>query len=177
MSLPAAAPAAAPAVCPVAESPFAVAPARPLADPLPLDLQQQLRELEQWALANKKDARNDAIAFWSLKTPAILTSAGAGLLAHFGQPTVSLWAGALATLCVLIDGVHPRGVLRNIHLSAYHDIRLLSTTMMSQWRSRKIDANNEKVAREIIREAEKERRRIATYIRNAESAPNPRIKL
>lgn len=48
---------------------------------------------------------------------------------------------AVASIYVIVDGVHPRGMLRNIHLRAYHDIRILSTNMVSQWRSRESSAN------------------------------------
>lgn len=175
----AAAPAPAPALAPpgAAVLPAASAPLGPpllakaaVPDMMPLELHQQLTELEQWATANNSDARSDTIAFWSLKIPAILASASAGVWAHFQLTTVSVIAGALASVCVIVDGVHPRGMLRNIHLRAYHDIRILATNMMSQWRSRSANAKADDTARQIIRDAEKERKRIATYIRDAETA-------
>ncbi len=108
-----------------------------------LRLATQLVELEQWALANKKDTQNDTLAFWSLKAPAILTSAGTGVLAYFDQKTIGVVLGFVASVCVIIDGVQPRGMLRNIHLRAFHDIRFLSSKMVSQWRSREIDVRED----------------------------------
>jgi hypothetical protein len=140
------------------------------ADGMPSELQQHLIELEKWALANKNDARRDALAFWSLKIPAIFASASAGILARFDLTTVSVVAGAIASFCVIIDGVHPRGMLRNSHFRAYHDIRILSTHMVAQWRSRDSDLTADFIARGIIRNGEKERQRIAVYIRDAETA-------
>jgi hypothetical protein len=137
---------------------------------MPGELQQHLIELEEWAIANKKDARRDAIAFWSLKIPAIFASASAGILARFDLTTVSVVAGAIASFCVIIDGVHPRGMLRNSHFRAYHDIRILSTNMVAQWRSRDSEVTADSVGRVIIRNGEKERQRIAVYIRDAETA-------
>jgi len=148
---------------------------RVIDDGMPVALQQQLMELEQWSIANKNDARTDAIAFWSLKIPAILGSAGAGLLAHFNLTTVSLIAGAIASACVIIDGVNPRGTLRNIHLRAHHDLRILSTSMVAQWRSRNSSTTDDETARQIIRNAEKQRQSIATYIRDAETALKSKI--
>src|SRR5689334_5204897 len=78
--------------------------------------------LEKWAQENKKDADKDLITFWALKIPAILSSASAGVWAHFGLTGVSVVAGAIASLCVIADGLLPRGMLRNTHLRAYHDI-------------------------------------------------------
>jgi hypothetical protein len=59
-------------------------------------------------------------------------------------------------------------MLRNIHLRAVHDIRLLASHMTTQLRSSAGDSKN--VVRKIIREAEPERQRIAAYIRDAETA-------
>lgn len=142
------------------------------AETMPLELRQQLNELEQWAIANHRDARMDAITFWSLKVPAILASASAGVLARFDLTTASLVVGATASVCVVIDGVHPRGMLRNIHLRAFHDVRILTSRMVSQWRSRSVAADDDNIARRIVRDAETERERIAGYIRDAETSLN-----
>ncbi len=64
----------------------------------------------------------------------------------------------------------PRGMLRNTHLRAFHDIRILSSGMMSDWRGREIDVNDVEAACGIIRDAEEERQRIAAYVRDAETA-------
>lgn len=137
---------------------------------MPVELQQQLDELESWAMGNKRDAQRDATAFWLLKVPAILAAASAGVWAHFALTTVSVIAGAIASLCVIIDGVHPRGVLRNTHMRAYHDIRMLTTRMTSDWRSRAVSSKDHEMARRIIRDAEAERSRIARYVCDAEAA-------
>jgi hypothetical protein len=137
---------------------------------MPPELREHLMELEEWALGNKSEARNDALAFWSFKIPAIGASAGAGILAHFQLTTISLIAGTIASIAVIIDGVQPRGMLRNMHFRAYHDLRYLASRMVSEWRSRDPDRAENEIARQIIRTAEKERQRIAEYIRDAESA-------
>src|SRR5262249_39974357 len=106
-----------------------------------------------------------------LKIPAIFASASAGVWAHFDLVTIGVIAGAIASVCVIIDGVHPRGMLRNIHLRVVHDIRNLSAKMVSGWRSRnKSVGDDATVAAKIIQDAEPERIRIALYIRNAETA-------
>jgi hypothetical protein len=138
--------------------------------PLPVNLRHHLLELEQWAQENRRDAFWDTLAFWSLKIPAILAAASAGVWAHFELTAVSVIAGAVASACVIIDGIHPRGMLRNLHLRAYHDLRALVAGMMAQWRSRNRRAKEENVAANIISGAEEERKRIAAYIREAETA-------
>lgn len=134
---------------------------------VPLDFQAQLNELEEWAQANKKEAWRDAVAFWILKIPAMIASAGSGLLAYIDIKLVGLIAGFIAAVCVLIDATYPRGMLRNTHLRAYHDLRILTTEMAVKWRARK--GNDDiNTAKRIIRDAEPERLRIARYIRDAE---------
>ena len=139
-------------------------------DGVPHALVDHLTELEEWATQNKLDARKDLASFWILKIPAILSSASAGILGHFSLTTVSVISGAIASVCVIIDGIHPRGMLRNTHLRAYHDIRILSSQMSSKWRSRSPASKDENVARAIIRDGEAERARIAAYVRDAETA-------
>jgi hypothetical protein len=137
------------------------------------DWNNQISELERWAGENNRDACNDRLAFWALKIPAIIASASAGVWAQFHLTTISVLAGAIASVCVIIDGIHPRGMLRNTHLRAFHDIRILITGMTSNLRSCKRNPNN---IRKIIREAEPERKRIATYVRDAEIALKPSDK-
>jgi hypothetical protein len=139
---------------------------------LPRDLCNHLIEFAQWAELNKKDARNDTIAFWALKLPAVFAAASAGVWAHFDVTGASVVAGAIASLCVIIDGIHPRGLLRNTHLKAYHDIRDLTAKAITEWRTRNRSSNDETVVRTIIQGIESQRRAIAAYIRDAETALN-----
>jgi hypothetical protein len=143
---------------------------KPIPNTIPEKLMEPLRDLEEWAISNKRDARRDAVAFWMLKLPAIFASASAGVWAHFDFVTISVIAGAIASVCVIIDGVHPRGMLRNVHLRAFHDIRMLSTKMLNEWRSRNPSSEHADVIAKIIRDAEPQRVKIASYIRDAETA-------
>jgi len=146
-------------------------PPRPKrSDGMPSELGDQLDELEHWATSNQSDARRESLRFWALKAPAIVVAAGGGVCAYFHLSVVGLLAGAVASFCVMIDGIHPRGMLRNVHLRALHDIRILTTSMVSKWRSRKSDGNDVDAARQIISEGEDERKRIAVYVRDAETA-------
>jgi hypothetical protein len=148
-------------------------------DTMPSELREQLDDLEQWAIRNYNDGRRDTIAFWSLKVPAIIAAASAGVFAHFNCTSVSLVVGAIASCCVIIDGLHPRGMLRNIHLRAYHDIRILTHKMRLQWRARGAEANA-KIASRILLASEAPYEHIAGYVRDAETAlrfseTNPRL--
>jgi hypothetical protein len=101
---------------------------------MPTELVQQLDEYRQWAISNKNDARRDTVQFWMLKIPAIITSASSSALAYFNAKTVSIVAGSVAAVCVLIDSVHPRGGLRNVHWRAFNEISKLVADMEQEWR-------------------------------------------
>ena len=103
---------------------------------MPADLRSYLRELEAWGAWESHHARKDAIAFWILKVPAMVAAACAGLFAYFSLQAIGIFTGALATLFILIDSVHPRGMLRNIHMRAFHEIRMLINRIVTAWRTR-----------------------------------------
>ena len=137
---------------------------------MPLELREQLDELREWEIKNYNAGRKDTIAFWSLKTPAIIAASSAGVFAHFKLTLVSLFVGAIASICVIIDGVNPRGMLRNIHMRAVHDISNLIRRMTSQWRARSPEANVDRIARRIVKASQDPCDVIAKYIRDAETA-------
>lgn len=137
---------------------------------MPLDLNTYLSELELWAIANKKEARRDTMAFWMLKIPAIISSVGTGILAYFDLGTFSLFLGVIAGVCVAVDGIHPRGMLRNTHLRAFHDIRILTSSIVTKWRTRSDKSIATNISKRIIKDVEDERVRIANYIKDAETA-------
>ena len=129
--------------------------------------EDELAELRQWAEDNLRDARNDARAFWALKIPAVISSASVGVWVHFGWSAVGIVSGAIASVCVLVDGIQPRGALRNTHLRAVHEIRMLISEMTSEFRSSAEPPDE--LVRRLIRNSQAERHRIAAYIRDAET--------
>ncbi|SEH04722.1 Uncharacterised protein [Candidatus Venteria ishoeyi] len=139
-------------------------------DDYPHELRSYIEELEEWSKENKKEATLDTFAFWSLKLPAIIVAATTGLWAHYELEHISIISGSVASICIAIDGIHPRGLLRNTHLRAHHDIRSLLTIIVNKWRMRNSKAKLENIMREIIRDSEPKREEIAKYIREAETA-------
>jgi|ERR1700722_801124 hypothetical protein len=138
---------------------------------MPPALEKQLRSLEEWAQANRRDAQNDAMRFWALKVPAILVSAGSGVFAYFKLDGIAVVAGAIASLCVLMDGLNPGGALRNVHRRAFNELRQLQDSMASDWQVGELrgEAPN-LLAAEIIESAAKEKDRINAYITTAETS-------
>jgi hypothetical protein len=141
---------------------------------LPQNLQNQLNELEKWAQANENDAKNDAIKFWMLKIPALVLSASAGITAYFKWDLVPVILSAIASLCVLIDGLNPNGLLRSAHHGAFLDIRSLQHRMLAQWQVGVVNAKNEwernQLAAKIINKAQMKIAKIDGFIRKAETS-------
>ena len=44
-------------------------------------------------------------------------------------------AGVFAGLCVLIDGLKPRGQLRNVHRLAFYDLRGFQNRLVTLWQA------------------------------------------
>jgi hypothetical protein len=141
---------------------------KPAEKPAAEVLEDQLSELEEWAEENRKDARRDALLFWSLKVPAIFAAASSGVWAHLGWTWPGVICGAIASFCIVVDGIQPRGALRNTHLRAVHEIKMLISKMTSEFRSSA--EQHDELVRGLIRDSQAERQRIAAYIRDAETA-------
>jgi hypothetical protein len=137
---------------------------------MPAELSSFISELEDWARLNQSDARHDTIRFWVLKVPAILSSASAGILAINHLETAAAILAAIATTCILIDGVNPGGQLRNAHVRAVHDLRTLQHQLVNDWRVGSLRGNNtNSLAAELLLKGEKVREEVASALRSAET--------
>jgi|GEM_PF-2394651 len=138
---------------------------------MPAELRSFVSELEEWARLNQTDARHDTIRFWILKVPAILSSACAGVLAINHFETAAAILAAIATTCILIDGVNPGGQLRNAHVRAVHDLRTLQHQVVNDWRVGCLrGTNTKKLAAELLQKAEKVREQVAAALKGAETS-------
>jgi hypothetical protein len=138
---------------------------------MPPQLQAFIGELDAWAALNERDVRRDAIRFWALKLPAILSSASAGVLALEHLGTIAAILAAVASACVLIDAVNPGGQLRNAHLRAVFDLRELEYDVVNNWRSGSLKGTaSDQLAAEILDAARKVRERIFSDLKTAETS-------
>jgi hypothetical protein len=141
-------------------------------------IRSQIARIEKWALENRTDARKDLAMFWLLKAPAIAVSALSALFVHFGLGTVALVAGTIATVCAVVDGLNPRGKLRNVHWRAYSELRSLEYRVSNGWTIATLNNkhNLSKSAAEIIQEVTAEQDRIGAYLALAETMFNEQPK-
>lgn len=138
---------------------------------MPVEFRQELDLIEEWGESNDKEARQDKLAFWGLKLPAIIVSASGATLAHFKLDDYAMIAGTVATLCVLIDGLRPRGLLYSAHLRTSQDIFKLHADMISDWRRGMLKGLEPKaLAAQIMADSVAERTRISNFISKIETA-------
>jgi hypothetical protein len=135
---------------------------------LPQVLIDMIADLEHWAGRNSQDAKNDAVKLWALKLPAIIISASSGLLAHL-RFDVGVVAGFVVSVCVLLDGLLRAGALRTVHLRAVSDLKTLKHEIIARWRAGSLRGENlNELAATIVEHADKERRKIAAYLKAEE---------
>jgi len=138
---------------------------------LPNEVQRFLRHLEEWALANKRDARIDTLKFWSFKLPAIIGAGIAGITGNIHtSPAVLSVIGLLSAVFIALDGIVRPGRLHKVHTRAFHDIRSLQRSILHQCEIAQLEgkAKSRNIAK-ILGTGEKSRISIVRYLRDVES--------
>ena len=96
-------------------------------------IDEQIGDLERWALANLARDRKDKIRYWVLRGTACSSAIAAAISAGLAQPRPAMVFGALAALCVAIDAAWPSDSFRNVHRRAVYDLRELQNTLKLRW--------------------------------------------
>lgn len=131
---------------------------------------EEMRELKKWARKNEKKATRDKMGFWLFKLPAILVSASAATLAYYKLDSWATITAGVSSMCVLIDGLVPRGMLYGIHSKAAADIHDLHAKMASQYRQGMLrDEEPRFLAAKILDGSLEERHRINDYVKQAKT--------
>ena len=157
-------------VVPAPAGPVTAAPPRET-PPVPEQLRRFSQRVEEWALANQRDAKKDGLKFWSLKCPAILVASSTGVFASVPMPhLVPLLTGLVGSICVALDGVLQPGRLRSAHLRAVHDLRTLENHIQTEWDKATLGDNGSNgAAAKILDDGEKEWNHIESYLRVADT--------
>jgi hypothetical protein len=140
--------------------------------PIPRELAEQIDGINQWAKANRREARWESVWFWALKVPVIVATAGYGLLAKNVSAEGIAWVGAISAGCVLVDGLLRPGILRNFHHRAYFELRTLADDLFDQWDAAALlgDERHNVIASRLIEDARKRKAKVAAYLADAESS-------
>lgn len=139
-------------------------------------IKQQLESLNQWAIANERDATKDRRRFWFFKLPAILCAASTAALETLGLGQVVVILGVISAICIAIDAIYPGGLLYNTHRRAANDIFQLREKVKTDWDKVLLaypDSNapeRNKEAQDILTALEEKKQRIHEYITVAEAS-------
>jgi hypothetical protein len=95
-------------------------------------IDEQIEDLERWAVANLRQDRNEKIRYWLLRGVAFLGAAGAAVAAGLLATKAALVLAALAALSVAIDSAWP-SVTKSPSLRAVHDLRELQNSLKLRW--------------------------------------------
>lgn len=139
---------------------------------MPRELAEQIDGINQWAKANRREAKWESFWFWALKVPVIVATAGYGLLAKNDNYNGLAWAGATSAACVLIDGLFRPGTLRNFHQRAYFELSTIADDLFDQWDAAALrgDEAHGAIASRLIEEARKRKAKVASYLTDAEAS-------
>lgn len=140
-------------------------------------IDEQIADLERWALANIGRDRREKMRFWVLRGTAFLFAAGAGVAAGFAVSKLAIVLSGLAALAVAVDAAWPSGAFKNPHQRAVHDLRELQNTLKLRWDKVRL-AHPDPTARERVAHAlalldsvQAKREEIGKYLGNAEPSP------
>jgi hypothetical protein len=140
-------------------------------------IDDQIADLERWALGNLSRDRREKTRFWVLRGVAFLGAAGAAVAVGFAAAKVAIVLAALAALAVAVDAAWPSGTFRNTHQRAVYDLRELQNTLKLRWDKVRL-AHPDPTARERIAHAlalldsvQAKREEIGKYLGNAEPSP------
>jgi hypothetical protein len=95
-------------------------------------IDEQIEELERWAMINVRHDRNERVRFWVLRGVAFLGAAGGAVAVALATPKAGVALSALAALAITIDAAWP-APYRNPAMRAVHDLRELQNTLKLRW--------------------------------------------
>lgn len=96
-------------------------------------IDEQIDELERWAVANLRRDRNEKARFWTLRGVAFVGATGSALAVGFLQPHLAIAASTVTALAVAVDSAWPGAASKNPHQRAVHDLRELQNTIKLRW--------------------------------------------
>jgi hypothetical protein len=143
-------------------------------------IDEQIADLERWAVANLNRDRKQKIRFWVLRGLTFSAAAAAALCAGLPQAQAKITTiafGVLAALCVAIDSAWPSDSFRNVHRRAVYDLRELQNTLKLRWDKVRLahpdPAAPQRTAHALalLDQVQSKRDEIGKYLGSAEASP------
>jgi hypothetical protein len=140
-------------------------------------IDEQIADLESWALANLRRDRHEKVRFWALRGSAFVFAAGAAAAAGFTQPRLAILCAGLSALSVAVDAAWPGGAFKNPHQRAVHDLRELQNTIKLRWDKVRLAHGDPQAPQRIahalalLDAVQAKREEIGKYLGNSEPSP------
>jgi len=143
-------------------------------------INEQIADLERWAMGNLTRDSREKTRFWVLRGVAFSCAAAAAVAAGLAFGKVAIVLAGLAALAIAVDSAWPVGSFRNPHQRAVYDLRELQNTLKLRWDKVRL-AHPDPQARERVAHAlalldsvQAKREEIGKYLGNAEPSPGVR---
>jgi hypothetical protein len=96
-------------------------------------IDDQIADLERWAVATEARERRESLRFWILRGGAFLSAVAATIVSALGDMRAATILAGAAALFVAIDAAWPGTSLRSTHKRAVYDLRSLQGTVKLKW--------------------------------------------
>jgi hypothetical protein len=145
-------------------------------------IDDQIADLERWAVANERREYAESLRFWILKGTSFVASVLAAVCIQFGRDRVGAILAGVAAVFVAIDAAWPGSSLRNPYRRAVYDLRALQGTIKLKWDKVRLaypiatGARRVANALALLDAIQSKREDIGRYLGSAEASPGVKRK-
>ncbi len=145
-------------------------------------IDEQIADLERWAVANERREHAEGLRFWILRGTAFGSAVLAAVSVQFGFSRVSAIAAGVAAAFIAIDSAWPGASGRNPYRRAVYDLRALQGTIKLKWDKVRLAYPNATGARRVanalalLDAIQAKREDIGRYLGSAEASPGVKRK-
>jgi hypothetical protein len=140
-------------------------------------IDDQIADLERWAIAAERRDRLDSTRFWILRGVPFLCAAVAALAGSMGFDRVVPILAGVAALFIAIDAAWPGSSYRNPNRRAVYELRALQNTIKLRWDKVRLAYPNPTGSRRVanalalLEAIQVKRENIGKYLGSAEASP------
>ncbi len=96
-------------------------------------IDEQINDLERWALATERREHRESLRFWVLRGTGFLSAVAASITASLGLLTATTILAGAAALFIAIDAAWPGTSQKTPYRRAVYDLRALQGTVKLKW--------------------------------------------
>jgi hypothetical protein len=140
-------------------------------------IDEQIADLERWAVANERREQGESMRFWILRGVSFLSAVLAAVLIQFAYARAAAVLAGVAAAFIAIDSAWPGTSLRNPYRRAVYDLRALQGTIKLKWDKVRLAYPNATGARRVanalalLDAIQAKREDIGRYLGSAEASP------